>query len=431
MNISILSVFPQLYTDFLKTSLVKRAQEESGVQFDVAGFSSFCEPKERLDGPTAGHGTGMAIRPEVMERAVAGMEEKYGPSYKIFLTPQGKKLDQTRAKELGAIFQEKKHILLVAGRYEGVDERAQKEYADLEISIGDYVLMGGDLPAMVLLEAVLRYVPGVVGKAESVEKDSFTGAFVDFTTFTIPPREWQGRSIPEVLLSGNHALMDRWRHETAAYRSVLGHFQWVRSHCVAKEDRALAARYIPAHYVVLLHDDVIVQDGVVGTSSVTSLDIHDIARSAKTYGMKEYFVVTSLKDQQKIVHKFLEFWHTAGIEYNRQRHEAIKLVTVIDSLEEVIQAIEKKEGKRPLLVGTSARKMGDAPLITYHDQERVWESQRPVLLLFGTAKGVAQHVLERCDFLLLPIEGFTDFNHLSVRSAAAVILDRWVGINLS
>lgn len=430
MKVSLLTVFPDCYSNFLKTSLVGRAADSGAVEFDVAGFADFCEPKERLDGSTVGHGSGMAIRPEVVQRAVDGLEAKHGKAYRIFLTPQGKKLNQDRVKELARIFQQQEHVMLVAGRYEGIDARAQRKYADLEISIGDYILMGGDLPAMVLLEAVLRYVPGVVGKGESVEKDSFSDAFVDFPTYTVPPREWEGQSVPSVLLSGNHAEIDKWRQEVSASWTVREHFEWLRSHCRKSNDRQLAQKYIPHHYMALLHDEVIVQQGVVGTSSVTSLDVHDIARSGRTYGIKEYFMVTPLEDQQKIVQKILDFWHEAGIDYNKQRHEAVKIISLAASLDQVVKTIEEKEGKKPLLVGTSAQSVGHAELITYKEQAKVWDHDRPVLFIFGTAKGLAPQVLERCDYLLLPIEGFSHFNHLSVRSAVAVILDRWLGINL-
>lgn len=431
MKVSVLSVFPDLYKDFLETSLVKRARQDGHVEFDVAGFSDYCNPKERLDGPTVGHGSGMAIRPEVIQRAVDGLELKHGTAYRIFLTPQGKKLDQDKVKELAQVFQKKEHIMLVAGRYEGIDARAQKKYADIEISIGDYILMGGDLPAMVFLEAILRYIPGVVGKAASVENDSFSGAFVDFPTYTTPPREWEGQAIPEVLLSGNHAAIEKWRQEVSASWSVREHFEWLRSHCKEKEEKKLASKYIPDHYVALLHDEVIIQQGQVGTSSVTSLDVHDIARSARTYGIKEYHLVTPLEDQKKIVGKILDFWQEAGIDYNKNRHEAVKLLSLADSLDEVVADIYKKTGKKPLIVGTSARSVGQAKVITYKDQKEVWGQERPILFIFGTAQGLAPQVLERCDYLLLPIEGFSDFNHLSVRSAVAVILDRWLGINLT
>jgi tRNA (guanine37-N1)-methyltransferase len=276
----------------------------------------------------------------------------------------------------------------------------------------------------------LRYIPGIVGQKESVEKDSFSGAFLDFPTYTTPPREWNGKHIPEVLLSGDHAKMEKFRKNEAVKRTVKEHFQWARSHCSEQEDRALIKEHMPNHYVALLHHDVIVGQGESGTSSVTSLDIHDIARSSRTYGIEHYFITTPLNDQQKIVNNMLQFWADAGIDYNKKRSEAVKLVSVVDSLDQVIKEIEKKEGKLPLVVGTSARQMGDAELISYYEQEKVWKQDRPVLLIFGTARGISEALLSKCDYLLMPLEGFSKFNHLSVRSAVAIILDRWMGINL-
>lgn len=426
-TISILTVFPDLYETFLKTSLLKRAQEK--MTFSVAGFSSFCDPKERIDGPTAGHGAGMALRPEVLERAIETTENKQGKAFKIFVTPQGEKLTAVTVKKIAHIFEQNNHVMFVAGRYEGIDQRVHEEYADLEVSIGDYVLMGGDLPIMVILEAALRHVEGIVGQKESVENDSFSTPFFDYPTYTVPPRVWKNRAIPEILLSGNHKAMNEWRHETAVQNTLKKNFSWVRKQCKNKRDKALVEQKLVSHYVVLMHDQVIVQNGVVGTSSVTSLDIHDIARSSKTYGIKNYFLVTSLLDQQKIVNKILEFWNTSGIEYNKQRHSAVKEVELKSSLSEVIEAITLKEGKKPLLIATSAQMNDRTKAITYYDHTKVWEHDRPILFIFGTAKGLCEDVMKQCDYILLPVEGFTNFNHLSVRSAVAIILDRWLGCN--
>lgn len=183
--------------------------------------------------------------------------------------------------------------------------------------------------------------------------------------------------------------------------------------------------------MALLHNEIQLEGGRVGATSVTSLDIHDIARSAKTYGIKNYFIVTELLDQQKIVRKLLDFWQIgSGIEYNASRHEAVRQVELKDTFESAIKAIEEREGKRPLVIATSARTMGDAKLITYHDQGAMWAQKRPILLIFGTGKGLSQELLDRCDYLLVPVEGFATYNHLSVRSAVAIILDRWLGLNI-
>jgi tRNA (guanine37-N1)-methyltransferase len=189
---------------------------------------------------------------------------------------------------------------------------------------------------------------------------------------------------------------------------------------------------MPNHYVALLHSNITLADGVSeGNSSVTSIDIHDLARSTKTFGIHHYFVVTELVDQQKIVNRLLDFWQEGpGVTYREQRHEALQSVTCVASLQSVIEAIEQQEKKRPIIIATSAKDVAQDKNITYYDQERVWASQRPVLILFGTANGLGASVLDQCDYVLVPIEGFSSYNHLSVRSAAAIVLDRWLGINI-
>ena len=430
MKISILTVFSDLYKPFLQTSLIHRAQQAGKIAFDVDEFFSFVAPKERIDAPTFGHGAGMLIRPEVVERAITSKEEKYWKAYKVFFSPQGKKLDQPLLAHMAKRAQEAGHMMLLPARYEGMDARVEDQYADEIVSVGDFVLMGGDIPAMMLLEGMLRLIPGIVGKEESVQADSFTGPFVDYPEFT-EPVSWQGIEVPEIVRSGNHEAIRQWRADQAAKKTVLHHFSWLRSHEVSPEQKQRAAKYIPPHYVVLMHGEVIVGDGhQVGATSVTSIDIHDIARSSATYGIKNFFVTTPLADQQRIVEKLLTFWNTqVGINYNPQRHRALRRVRLTSTIDEVIAAIEAAEGQKPLLLSTSARPMEHQKVISFDDQERVWEAGRPILFLLGTGQGMSQDLVSRTDFLLKPLHGFTDFNHLSVRSAAAIIFDRWLGIN--
>lgn len=430
MNISILTVFSDLYAPFLSTSLIHRAQQSGKVTFDVDEFFSFVAPKERIDAPTFGHGAGMLIRPEVVERAITSKEQLYGPAYKIFFSPQGKKLDQTLLAHIATRAQQSGHLMLLPARYEGMDARVETEYADEIISVGDFVLMGGDIPAMMLLEGMMRLIPGVVGKEESVREDSFSGSFVDYPEYTTPV-VWHGKEVPEIVRSGNHEAIRQWHADQAARNTVLHHFTWLRSHEVSKDAKKRAAKYIPPHYVVLMHGDVMVGDGnQPGATSVTSIDIHDIARSGTTYGIKNFFVTTPLADQQRIVEKLLTFWNTqVGINYNPHRHQALRGVRLTSNIDEVIAAIEAAEGQKPLLIATSARAMEHGRQISFDDQEKVWASGRPVLFLLGTGQGLSPELVAKTDYLLRPLHGFTDFNHLSVRSAAAIIFDRWLGIN--
>jgi len=405
LQISIVSVFPELHKQFISTSLIGRAQEKGLIRTEVMSFAHFCAPKERIDAPTVGHGVGMVIKPEVVARAVMYFEEKYGAAFKVFFSPQGKVLT------------------------EGMDVRVEELYADLVISIGDYVVMGGDLPAQVFLESVLRHIPGVVGKAESVEQDSFTTAFFDYPQYALPV-SWKSKDIPEVLLSGNHAVIDVWRKKEAAKKTVLERFDWFRSHVKSPEEKKLGAMYVPSHYVVLMHSQVYVKDGgVAGNTSITSMDLHDIARSCATYGIENYFVVSALADQHRIVDRFLEFWKSdEGRKYNPTRAQALERMRLVFNFSDVIHEIERKEGKSPLVLTTSARSIAHTNKIQFTDQSLVWQQERPVLLIFGTGQGLSNELIAQSDFLLPPVGGLTSYKHLSVRSAAAIVLDRWLGI---
>ncbi len=430
MNISILTVCEQLYEPFVHTSLVGRAQEKGIVHIDVQSFFSYVQPKERIDASTFGPGAGMLIRPDVVQKAIEDKEARYGKAFKIFFSPRGQKVDQRVLETIAARAQECKHVMLIPARYEGMDARVEEEYADMTLSMGDFVIMGGDLPAMILVEGVLRLLPQVVGKEESVARESFSGPFVDFPSYT-EPVEWKDKRVPDVLRSGHHAAIEKWRHEHAVSATVKEHFSWLRSQNLTKDEKVVASNYIPSHYVALMHTDVLIgEEKRLGHSSVTSVDIHDIARSSKTYGVKEFFIVTPLLDQQKIVQKMLDFWKKGiGFEYNRCRYDAIQLVQLTASLQDVVKRIEELEGKKPLIVTTSAKVVDTEQMISFYDQTRVWKSDRPVLLVFGTGQGLAPFVIEQSDYLLVPVDGFSDFNHLSVRSAVAIILDRWLGVN--
>lgn len=452
MKISPVTLFPDLYVPFMQTSLIRRAQEKGLITSEVVSMLSVCAAKERVDAPTFGHGPGMLIRPEVIERIVEQQEARLGKAFKVFFSPHGKKLTQPLLKELYQKIMKRcgGHLMTIAARYEGIDARAEEFYADEIISVGDFVLMGGDLPAMVFIEGLLRLVPGVIGDEQSVAEESFSGAFVDYPHYTAPV-EWKNMKVPDVLRSGDHAVIAAWRQLEAVKRTVAYHFDWVRSQKLTKKEKKLVHDVMPNHYVALMHTGVLRSDNIPcsesadgttreGTTSVTSIDIHDLARSAKTYGIDHYFVVTPLIDQQKIVGRLLDFWQEgAGVTYREDRHEALKQVSCVIDLEAVIAAIEQKEGKKPVIIVTSAhrtmsncsateRAVAETKNITYYDQERVWAQQRPVLILFGTGNGLGPSVMERADYVLVPIEGFTNFNHLSVRSAAVIILDRWLGM---
>jgi len=429
MNISIATLFPELYGPFLRQSLIGKAQERGIISCHVRSFMDMCVPKERIDGPTFGHHAGMVLRPEVVERLVEAQEHLHGSALKIFFSPRGRLLDQDYVRHLADRMSKHSHVMFCAARYEGMDARIEEEYADEIISLGNFVMMGGDIPLLATLEAVLRYIPGVVGKMESVERDSFTGALVDAPAYTAPV-SWRDRTVPEVLRSGDHARIAAWEEQQAIQESVAHHFEWLRSHEVNVRQKEVILREIPSHYVALMHHEVLLPNGP-GTTSVTSLDVHDIARSSKTYGFQGFFVVTPLRDQQKIAQKLLNFWqYEGGSQYNPDRQEALATTSIVSTIDEVIAQIAARHGERPIVIATSAKTVDAHKMITYYDQSVVWQSRKPVLILLGTGRGLAPQAYDRAQYILAPIEGLSTFNHLSVRSAAAIIFDRWIGMNV-
>jgi tRNA (guanine37-N1)-methyltransferase len=429
MKISVLTLFPDIYKPFFATSLIGKAVEKKIIDYSINDMFTACRPKERIDAATYGHGAGMVIKPEAVESMINTVESVHGRAYRIFFSPHGIKLDQRVCREIvEKSAAHNNHIMTIAARYEGMDARVEEEFADIILSVGDFVLMGGDLPSMLCIEAILRYVPGVIGNEASVEHDSFTGALVDYPEYSAP-LVWRNREVPAILRSGNHATIAQWRLQAAAKRTMQNHFEWFRSAYPSEAEVAAIKKEIPSHYAVLMHDEIMLPQERIGTTSVTSLDLHDIARSARTYGLKKYFIVTPLVDQQRIVKTLLDFWNIgAGVTYNKERHEAVSLVELYSTFDEVKKRIVELENKEPLVIATSAKAGSDIDIITYKDQGMIWKFERPVLFVFGTGRGLANAFMSLCDYALVPLKGMSSYNHLSVRSAAAVIFDRWLGL---
>jgi tRNA (guanine37-N1)-methyltransferase len=180
-----------------------------------------------------GGGAGMVMKPEPVIRAVEEIKEKHPEALSILLTPQGAPFDQKVARDLSA----HPHWILICGRYEGLDERVRLTAVDREISIGDYVLTGGEIPALVLIDSVSRYVPGVLGCAGSVEEESFVRGLLEYPHYTRPP-VFRDLAVPEVLLSGNHAQIERWRRRESLRRTLTRRPDLLDRAPLSEEDRA-------------------------------------------------------------------------------------------------------------------------------------------------------------------------------------------------
>lgn len=182
-------------------------------------------------------------------------------------------------------------------------------------------------------------------------------------------------------------------------------------------------------YCALVHYPVKDRAGQTVTTAVTNLDVHDIARSARTFGLARYYVVTPIEAQHALVARIIEHWtHGAGLRRIPERHVALALCESIPSVEQVIADIERREGVRPVLIATAARPSVARPIASFAElRQRLTTAEGPHLILFGTGHGLADSLLEQADVLLEPIAGRSDYNHLSVRAAAAIVLDRLLG----
>nr|WP_307774548.1 tRNA (guanosine(37)-N1)-methyltransferase TrmD [uncultured Cetobacterium sp.] len=210
MKINILTLFPEFFDSFKDHSIVKRAVERGQVEINVVNIRDFAEGRHKqCDDIPFGGGAGMVMKPEPLMRA---LEENGGKV--IYTSPQGVRLNQKLACDLAT----ESEITIIAGHYEGIDERVIEKKVDLEISLGDFVLTGGELPAMVISDSIIRLIPGVI-KKESYENDSFYNGLLDYPHYT-RPAEFEGTTVPEVLLSGHHKNIDEWRLKQSLKRTL-------------------------------------------------------------------------------------------------------------------------------------------------------------------------------------------------------------------
>ena len=206
MQFDVLTLFPEMFS-ILDESIIGRAKKNKQIDINLVNIRDFSENKHnKVDDTPYGGGAGMVMMPDVVYRAYNSLENKENAKV-IYMSPQGKKLNQEKVKELS----KENHLIILCGHYEGIDQRVLDKIVDEEISIGDYVLTGGEIPAMVLIDSVSRYVEGVLNK-ESIKEESFIENLLEYPQYT-RPEVFEGEKVPEVLLSGNHKEIDKWRKE--------------------------------------------------------------------------------------------------------------------------------------------------------------------------------------------------------------------------
>jgi len=216
MRFDILSIFPEMFAPLINYGIIGRAVKGGLIEINLVNIRDFGEgPHLMTDDRPFGGGDGMVMKPEPIFRALESIPRVKGDRKVILLTPQGQPFDQAIARRLTKL----KQIVLVCGRYEGVDERVRSTYVDMELSIGDYILTGGELPAMIIVEVVSRLVPGVLGGVRSNLEESFEDYLLEYPQYT-RPRVFQGEAVPSVLLSGDHGRIQLWRRSQSIKRTL-------------------------------------------------------------------------------------------------------------------------------------------------------------------------------------------------------------------
>ena len=422
LSFTVITIFPKMLDSALSHGILKKAQGKGLIKVEMVNLRDYTSDRHlTTDDYPYGGGQGMIMKPEPLVAAIEDIRRKAQRARVVLLAPQGSVFSQQDALRLS----QEEQIVLICGRYEGIDERV-KAFVDEEISIGDYTLSGGEPAAMVVIDAIARLVLGVLGNENSATDESFTDGLLEYPQYT-RPETFRGMNVPEVLLSGDHERIKQWRQEKS-----LEVTRKRRPDLFAKARGDIAARTgvtpIKAPvYLALLHYPVYDKNGQVVTTAVTNMDIHDIARSGRTYGIRGFFVVTPVKPLQKLALKIIEHWQVGyGSEYNVTRKEALALAHICDTLDDAVVAIDRDTGEKPALVVTSAR---GAEHCTSFEALRDMLNRKtcPFLILFGTGWGLTETIFSRADYVLEPIAGGGDYNHLSVRSAAAIILDRLLG----
>jgi tRNA (guanine37-N1)-methyltransferase len=419
---TIVTLFPAMFESPLNHSILKKAQEKGLLSIRLVDPRNYTKDRHRMtDDYPYGGAQGMVMKPEPLVAAIEDIKAKLSRSKVVLLSPQGRVFNQAVAVELA----NEEEVVLVCGRYEGVDERV-KAFIDDEISIGDYTISGGEPAATVIIDAVARLIPGVLGNEKSASEESFSDGLLEYPQYT-RPEDFRGAKVPEILLSGDHERIRQWRRRMSVQLTGKRRPDLIGRVKLSREEKELICNQRAPVYVALLHHPVYDKNRQIVTTAVTNMDIHDIARSGRTYGIKGFYVVTPVKALQKLALKIIDHWQRGyGSQYNTTRKEALALTRVKDTLDDVLIHVEQECGEKPRIIVTSARPGGERTSFA-QVKDMLINTTHPFLILLGTGWGLTETIISQSDYVLEAIEGCTDYNHLSVRSAAAIILDRLLG----
>ncbi len=434
VRINLVSLFPEYFDGPLSSGLMRRGREAGLVSFSFTNPRDFAHDRHHsVDDRPYGGGPGMVMLPAPLAESLGSLGFRPGaappPGRLLYLSPKGRPLDQALARELAA----EPSLTLICGRYEGIDARLEEIFPVESVSVGDFVLNGGEGAAVCLVEAVARLLPGFMGHEDSGEDESFSHGLLEYPHYT-RPEVFAGRAVPPVLLGGNHAGIARFRREESLRLTAKHRPELLDSAPLEPEDRDfLRGLNLPRLgknlFCALVHHPVLNKEKNSATVSLTNLDIHDIARSSCAYGLGRFYVTTPLEDQRELLEEILAHWVSGpGGRSNPGRAQALSLVTGTAGIAEAAHDVFLRTGREPTLIGTSAGAKKTAGISFVQVRELL--TRGPVLLLFGTGHGLAPGAEDRCSAFLPPLRGYGGYNHLSVRAAAAIMFERILGDRL-
>lgn len=422
MRFTILSLFPEFFDSPLNCGLMGKARQQGVVKFTLVNPRDFAFNRHKsVDDRPYGGGPGMVMALDPLVQALRSLEN---PGRMLLLSPRGRSLTQAFARELSA----EPALTILCGRYEGIDERLLDLFPIELVSAGDFVLSGGESASLCLIESVARLLPGFMGKEESGEEESFSAGLLEYPHYT-RPEAYEGLGVPPILLGGDHAKVAAWRREQALSQTLARRPELLAEAPLTARDRDFLAsrpRTLLARnlHVALVHGPVLNKFGHTVTVSLTNLDLHDIARISRTYGLAGFTVVTPLEDQQALAGTLTGHWtRGAGAAANPDRADALGMVRVEATLADAIARVREHAGQDPWVLATSARTDGSVTPGRIREALR----ERPVLLVLGTGSGLAPEALVLAHGQAAPVRPYGGYNHLSVRAACAILTDRILG----
>lgn len=239
MRFDILTIFPELLRSPLEEGIIRRALADGKIRIGIENIRDFATDKHAMtDDRPFGGGEGMVMKPEPLAAAIRHVHRRQPGGHVVFLSPQGRPYDQRLAEELSR----RSHLILVCGRYEGIDQRIRERYVDEEVSLGDYILTGGELAALVVVDSVTRLLPGVLGCEDSARNDTFSRGLLKHPQYT-RPREFEGMTVPEVLLGGDHAAIEEWRFVESVRQTLSRRQELLAGVAFSPEERRLLKKH--------------------------------------------------------------------------------------------------------------------------------------------------------------------------------------------